>query len=129
MTAPTSNDRFNDAKKMLDFGFANFSVYNTTQVMLPEIRVKGGVKTYTTPVHALGSILIAKGRDKLVEAHPELPGFIEAPAKKGDVIGKIVYKIGDDVISETDVILDEDVRRVTFSDILKSIVSGTLLLN
>ncbi|MBP5246041.1 MAG: D-alanyl-D-alanine carboxypeptidase [Clostridia bacterium] len=129
MTAPTSNDRFNDAKKMLDFGFANFSVYNTTQVMLPEIRVKGGVKTHTTPVHALGSILIAKGRDKLVEAHPELPGFIEAPAKKGDVIGKIVYKIGDDVISETDVILDEDVRRVTFSDILKSIVSGTLLLN
>ncbi|MBO4343771.1 MAG: D-alanyl-D-alanine carboxypeptidase [Clostridia bacterium] len=127
LTAPTSNDRFNDAKKMLDFGFANFALYNTTQVSLPEIRVKGGVKTYTTPVHALGSILIAKGRDKLVETHPELPEFIEAPAKKGDVIGKIVYKIGDDVISETDVILNEDVRRVTFSDIIKSLVSGTLL--
>ncbi len=129
MTAPTSNDRFNDAKKMLDFGFANFSVYNTKQTELPEIRVKGGVKPFTTPVHALGSILIAKGRDKLIETVPVLPDFIEAPVKKGDVIGKIIYKIGDDVISETDVIADEDIRRMTFSDVMKNILSGTLSLS
>ena len=42
MKAETSDKRFSDAKKLLDHGFANYSVYTTDTSGLDNISVKGG---------------------------------------------------------------------------------------
>ena len=127
--APSSDERFQDAKKLLDFGFANFSVYSTEVTELPEMRVRGGVKSYVPLSYSAEEILIAKGREKQIEAVPELPEELTAPVKCGDVVGKMRYKIGDDTIAEVDIVLAEDVRRMGFADVLGSIFKKTMSLS
>lgn len=129
MKAPTSDQRFQDAKKLLDFGFANFSVYSTQVTPLPNIKIKGGVKKELELEYGANDILVAKGREKLIESVCELPSHLSAPVKKGDVVGKMIYKIGDETVASVDITAKEDVRKMEFSDILKSLFDATMSLS
>ncbi len=128
MMAPTSDERFQDAKKLLDFGFANFCIYNPEISELPEMRVKGGVKSYVPLECGSEEILVAKGREKLIETYISLPESLEAPVKCGDVVGKLIFKIEDEVIAEREITVKEDVRRMSFPDVLKNLFEKTACL-
>lgn len=128
MMAPASDKRFQDAKKLLDFGFANFSLYTSEITELPEIRVKGGVKKYVALECQAQEILVAKGKEKLIETYISLPEYLEAPVKCTDVVGKLIFKIGDEVIAEREITAGEDVRKMEFPDILKNLFNQTVCL-
>ncbi len=128
MKAPTSDERFQDAKKLLDFGFANFSVYNTEVTELPEMRIKGGVKPYAPVEYAAKEILVAKGREKQIETYMQLLDEVKAPVKAGDVVGKMIYKIGEETVAEVDVVMSEDVSRMGFGDVIRRIFTGTMAM-
>ena len=119
MKAPTSDERFSDAKKLLDFGFANFSVYNTEVASLPQIKVQGGISDSASLEYATSQILVAKGREKNIESFLSLPQKLTAPIKKGEVVGKITYKIDGNEIASVDVTSKQDIPRMTFSDVLQ----------
>lgn len=129
MKAPTSDERFGDAKKLLDFGFANFSVYSTEETALPELKVLGGVRPSVPLRYGTKEILVAKGREKQIEAVTELPESVVSPVKAGEVVGKIRYQIGGETVAEVDIVTGEDVRRMGFADVVKSIFRGTMLLS
>ena len=129
MKAPTSDERFSDAKKLLDFGFANFSVYETGEATLPELVVKGGVKAQMPLVCGASEILVAKGREKQIEAVIELPEFLTAPVEKGTVVGKVLYQIGGETIAETEILTTESIRRMTFWDVVKRMLADTFVLD
>lgn len=128
MKSPTSDERFQDAKKLLDFGFANFSVYSTQVTPLPNLKIKGGVKSELELEYATNDILVAKGREKLIESVCELPENLPAPVSKGDVVGKMIYKIGDEIVASVDITAKEDVRKMEFPDILKRLFAKTMSL-
>ena len=60
------------------------------------------------------SRLMKKGSEKNVTYTVELPDTMAAPIAAGDVIGKIVYRCGDAVIDESDVIATESVDKISF---------------
>lgn len=123
MKAPSSDERFADAKKLLDFGFANYSVYNSEMTALPMLRVKGGIKKYTPVSYGARQILVAKGREKKVETYVIMPDSVKAPVKSGDVVGKVEYRIGEEVVGETDVVASEDIKCMGVMDVLRSIAA------
>ena len=129
MKAPTSEERFSDAKKLLDFGFANFSVYETGTAELPELTVKGGVKPKMPLVCGANEILVAKGREKQIEAVIELPEFLTAPVNEGEAVGKVLYQIEGETVAETDILTAESIRRMNFWDVVKRVLSDTFVLN
>lgn len=129
MKAPSSDERFSDAKKLLDFGFANFSVYETGEAPLPTLTVKGGVKAVMPLVCGASEILVAKGREKQIQAVIELPEFLTAPVEKDEVVGKVLYQIEGETIAETDILTTESIRRMNFWDVLKRVLSETFVLN
>ncbi len=129
MKAPTSDERFSDAKKLLDFGFANFSVYSTGNVELPDIKVGGGVKQSVKTECSTSDILVAKGRESQIVPFAEIPDKIKAPVNKGDVVGRIVYKIGEEMVAEVEITAAETVKRAGFFDITKSIFYKTVCLS
>ena len=129
MKAPTSDERFQDAKKLLDFGFANFSVYSTEVTELPELRVKGGVTPYVPLGYSTKEILVAKGREKQIQAVTELPDSLTAPIAAGEVVGKILYQIDGETVAQVDIVTAEAVRRMGFMDVLRGIARGSLLLS
>ena len=129
MKAPTSDERFQDAKKLLDFGFANFSVYSTEVTELPALRVKGGVTPYVPLGYSTKEILVAKGREKQIQAVTELPDSLTAPIAAGEVVGKILYQIDGETVAQVDIVTAEAVRRMGFMDVLRGIARGSLLLS
>lgn len=126
--ADTSEIRFASAKKLLDFGFANFAVKTPEAKPIEPIAVNGGkvptVQLSYTPL----SLLTEKG-GSMPEQRIELPESIDAPVSEGDVLGKVVYYSGDTVIAETPIYASETVEKNTFfhvfGTILKRIIGKT----
>ncbi len=118
LKAPSSDERFSDAKKLLDFGFANFSVYHTEAATLPEVRVTGSNSTVLPLAYDSESILIPKGRDKQIEKVITLPETLPAPIQKGAVVGSISYMLDGTETAKVDIVAAEDVERMTFGDVI-----------
>ena len=122
MGSPTSNDRFNAARKLLDFGFANFSFHNISADVssLSPIAVKKGTAPYVTPV-AEGSlpVLLKKGGISKVTQEIEISEELTAPVKKGEIIGYVHIKYEDEEIGTVAITAAEASEKKTVSYCLK----------
>ena len=127
MKAKTSAERFADAKKLLDYGFANYSVYKCDDTAVEPIAVKGGKEEYLNLSYGGCSVLLPKGREKKVETILELPEYVSAPINKGDVIGKAHFVIDKEEIATRDIVAAEGVERLGVFDIFDKIFKKLML--
>lgn len=116
MGAPTRDIRNEEAKKLLDFGFANYGVYTREGGELPGVRVLGGTKPECKISYSDFSSLLNKGDETKIEIKTDLPEKITAPVKAGDKIGTISYYSGDKKIGEADISASETIAKITFGD-------------
>ena len=113
----TTDERFGGARKMLDFGFANYAVY-TPKVdasALHPVKVLHGMEPQVeavadTPV----PMLIKKGQEKSVAVATELAEDLEAPVDKGQVIGRIVLTLDGAEAAEYSIRAAADVAELNF---------------
>ena len=126
--APTSNDRFSDARTLLDYGFANYEVekFATANQEFLKVPVKKGSYDNVKAVAKDDvSLLVSKGQKGKCEQEVFVPENITAPIKKGKSIGKIIYKKDDEMVAEVELVAGEDIEKVGFGkyllDIIKSI--------
>ena len=116
----SGKSRFSDAAKLLDYGFANFTMYtpDVPEEAVTDIIVKNGMcSTVGTSSSAGSQILIKKGSESGISHEVILPAEIDAPVDKGSVIGKVIYKNGSKQIAEYPVTAAESVRQINFGDI------------
>jgi D-alanyl-D-alanine carboxypeptidase (penicillin-binding protein 5/6) len=102
----TSDERFGGARKMLDYGFANYAVYapKVEEGALKPVRVLRGVKNSVGAVmDDLPPLLIKKGQDKSIAQELVLAKDLEAPVYKGQVIGELVLTIEGSTAAKYDV--------------------------
>lgn len=128
MKADTSDHRFEDAKKLLDYGFANFTVYHIQSEDYPSIPVRGGKVDRVNLVCSSDSILLTKGRDKMVECVPDIPEYVNAPVHEGDVIGTLHYSLTGEEIAEIEIRAQNGVERVDFWDLFLKLFTKTVYL-
>ncbi len=121
--ADTSDIRFANTKKLLDFGFANYAVKTPEAVQIEPISVVGGKQDLLEVEYSPSGILLEKGM-KAPEAQVEVPESIEAPVKEGDVVGKVLYKSGDTVLLEIPVTAKHEVEKNTFTNALWTIIKS-----
>jgi len=114
MGAKTSNERNGIASKLLDFGFANYCSLNDGGKELGTIRVLGGTSDTVTVRYDNFSMLENIGNRDKIEKEVVIPQSISAPVKKGDVVGKIVYKLDGKIIGENPVVADNGVGKINF---------------
>ncbi len=128
MGAETRDERNALARTLLDFGFANYALYEKGECFIENADVKGGlvdeISLYSSPF----SCVIDKSMQTKVELEYDIPEAVTAPIKAGDKIGKITYKIGGEQIGQSDIFVKEGVEEIKFTDllgrILKRIVCG-----
>lgn len=117
MKADTSDKRFSDAKKLLDHGFANYSVYETDTSGLDTLPLKGG-KTDCIKIGCTSqSIVIPRGRAGSIQRSVYLEESISAPVKKGQQVGYIIYEADGNEIARLPVVTLEEAEKITFGDI------------
>ena len=114
MGAETRDIRNEEAKKLLDWGYANFELYTAPQVVFDPIRVLGGTLEYCHPTCESFSCVVKKGMASSVTVEHEVPQEISAPIAEGRPIGRLTYRLGDQILGTVDVFLCEAVDKIGF---------------
>jgi len=118
MGSPTRDIRNEAAKKLLDWGFANYSVYKNPGTELDGIRVQGGVKGSCGIRYNGFTSLVKKGSEKEITYEILLPEKIPAPVCAGDPVGEVIYRLGDEEIGREPIISFENVEKIGFWGVL-----------
>lgn len=117
MGAPSSNDRFEGAKAMLNWGFSNYETVTPTidETLLTPVRVKKGVEAYVNPkAEELKPLTLRKDLKDKTETEITLSDYIEAPCEENQIIGKLVVKAEGETVAEYNLLCEKPVERITF---------------
>ena len=128
MAGESSNDRFNGAKKLLDYGFANYN-YSSIEAGIEENTelevLKGTEKTVEIQPQGTLNVLLPKSASGKIERKTVLSENVTAPVKKGDILGTVTVTLDGEQLGEIPLVANEDVGRltlgVTFAMILKGL--------
>lgn len=128
--APSSKDRFDAARTLLDYGFAN---YQSLTAELPADAPKtlpvarGAEETVELNYTAPGSFLAAKGDDAQLEVQLALPESVEAPVAAGQQLGTVTVLRGGQTLAEYPVAAANDVAALSFGLCFRRLVEALLL--
>ena len=125
MGCETSKDRFAACKSMLDFGFANFAVIEPA---LPEdaaVPVKlGHAQTVTAVPGNADALLIDKAQRSMVTTQITLEETVTAPVSKGQRLGTMTIKAGEQTLAEIPLVAESAIERLTWADMFWKILRG-----
>ena len=121
----TKNDRSKESTKLLTWGLTNFDLIEIARsnTKIENMNVWLGKKD-TVGTYVKNDIYktIPKARKKFLKVSMIYNGPIQAPIKKGDVLGKLKITYKNELIDEYDLFAIEDVKRLNvFSRLMKSI--------
>ena len=117
MKAPTSAKRFKNASSLLDFGFANFEYKKmiSKDDIIKNVKIEKGVISETNVIAEKNcGTLIKKENDFNIEQKIEMSDVIQAPVKKGDIVGKVIYRLNEKNIGECNLIVMQDIDKIGF---------------
>ncbi len=121
MAAPSSKERFADASKLLDFGFANFGIYDAAQSieLLPIPVVLGTSESVSVKFAEPPAVLVEKGQISGLTHKIEFPESITAPVENGQKVGTVKILSGDEALCEVPIIADQDIKRLDLFGIFR----------
>lgn len=119
MKAPTTKVRFNEATKLLDYGFSNYSYkeFGKTGDTIKTLNVnKGVVGSVDAVLENSCGALVKKGEDKNLAQSINLDESIVAPVVKGQKLGEVSYSINGEVVGSSNIIAASDVNKTRFME-------------
>ena len=111
----TENDeaRMRESQKLLSYGFRNYetkTLYEPGTSLQEQPIYYGEVEALPLGVAEDVIVTFPKGYYQDIDASITVPGYFEAPIGKGDVLGSIELRLGDEVIYTGDVVAQIDVE-------------------
>lgn len=101
MKADTSKIRFEEATKLLDYGFSKFEFvkYSNKGDIAQNITVEKGIfKNVDVIFSAEAGTLIPKGQSSNITTTVNLPDTFHAPIEEGQVLGNVTFSFGDETL-------------------------------
>lgn len=124
MAAPDYKVRFEDAVTLLEYGFANFYLYeDTDRQPLPDLPVSKGV-TDTVRLEYKGTfqtLLETSQPENAVTVTAELPESVTAPVTKGDTAGYLHYSCNGTELGKIPILYGESVEKARLRDHFRSL--------
>ena len=121
----TKNSRSRESSKLLTYGITNFDLVEIIKAKQPIEKIDVWLgKESSVDVHVNQDIYksIKKAKKKLLKVSIKYSGPVEAPIKKGQVIGKLRVVYDDEIFGEYDLITSKKVEKVNiFSRLIKSL--------
>ena len=118
MGAETSQDRFAACKQMLDYGFANYALVTPELPQSNTVAVKLGTADTVAAVPGEDTqLLIDKSQRDMVSTQIELEEQVSAPVSKGQRLGTMTVKAGEQVLAQVPMVAQGSVERLTWSDL------------
>jgi D-alanyl-D-alanine carboxypeptidase (penicillin-binding protein 5/6) len=125
MAADNSDLRFQSARTLLDFGFANYTLTSVTpDGDLPPVEVVLGLSgTVEAELNGGGRILMEKARLNEIKKEIEIAANVQAPVEKGQKLGVVKITLDNQTLAKVDIIANHSVARKTwlhfFTDLIR----------
>lgn len=101
MKADTSKIRFEEATKLLDYGFSKFEFvkYSNKGDSVKDVSVEKGISENVNVIFSQDAgALIPKGQSSNITTTVNLPDTFQAPIEEGQVLGNVTYSLNDQVL-------------------------------
>ena len=128
MGAESSDKRNQTAKRLFDYGFAKYSYVELSYQEKIFFRVTGGIKGESYGEVLPISKVLPKEQKGILTYEIQISESVTAPIRRGDVIGRVIYKSKDTVIEEVEITAGENVDKMTFFGLLKKVLLNYLML-
>ena len=126
MGSDNSNDRFNTAKAMLNWGFSNYSCVTPkiSKKYYKNVEVVGGKENFVKPeMPSVSSVIVKKGEEDKIEIKVKMEECLEAPVVEKQTIGNIKIMIGDKKVSEHKITAKNAVEKLGFTGYMKKLAN------
>ncbi|MPW25195.1 D-alanyl-D-alanine carboxypeptidase [Alkalibaculum sp. M08DMB] len=130
LNAPSSNERFDEAMKLLNYGFSQYkkeNVVDSNEAMGEIIVNKGDIDKIQLVTKEGYGQLLPKNETKEFEQEINIPDNINAPIKKGDKIGELIVKEKGKEVKKIDLLADQDVEKITFFGLFNKLYKDFLV--
>jgi D-alanyl-D-alanine carboxypeptidase (penicillin-binding protein 5/6) len=119
----SSQDRFDACRGMLDYGFANYAVYEAKMPDDPAVAVKLG-KSPSVDAVPSGSprLLVEKSKLSCVTTQITLEPQVTAPVTQGQRLGQLSVCCDGQTLAQIPLVARQGVERVTFADLFLELV-------
>lgn len=120
--AETTNIRFNEAKNILDYALSNYTIKDISKYMKWYIEVpvyKGNIFKYTKRLEEKMEVPLKENEIEEIYVKQSIVPIINAPAKRGMMLGTVEMYIDNEKIYNKDIILDVDIKKNGVIDYMK----------
>ena len=130
LKSPTSAQRFESAKALLNYGFAAYALVNVTpERVLPAIPVTLGTADFVQPVLGEGSeLLLEKAQAAELEQEVRLSQSLKAPVAAGEEIGTLFLTAGGEQVAAVPIVAGASVDRLHYGEILVKFLKAALCM-
>ncbi len=125
MGSETSDDRFESAKTLLNYGFANYESVTLTvdESLITDVSViRGETERITPEYEKIKSVTLKKGDKDKIATEITLSTDAEAPIEKGQILGSIKFTLNGETVIESKLFSPTEVKRTTFIDVLSAML-------
>ena len=123
MGADTSTNRNTACKQLLDYGFANFAVVVPELSEAEPVAVKlGKADSVSAVLGENGAMLVDKGQKNAITMDLSMEESVTAPVSKGQRIGTLTVKSGEQVLKEVPLVAENAVERLTTGDLFVKVL-------
>ena len=126
MGSENSNQRFDGAKSLLDWGFSNYECFTPSvdRSDWQPVRVIGGtMESFIPVVPPMEPILLVRGEKASITCRITPDADVQAPVEQGQRVGTVEFLIGDEVLCEYPLLCEEAIPKIGFWDFLKKIIT------
>ncbi len=125
MGADNSKDRFEGAKAMLNWGFANYETV-TPQIdksLITDVNIiMGEERTLTPQISGDSKFLIPKGKAKNLTQEIDLAAAVEAPVESNQTLGTVTVKLDGQKLGEYKLTAPHYVERLSFKTVFARLI-------
>ena len=115
MAAPDYKARFVQSNSLINYGFSNCMVYKDNKKYQNKVNICGGEKDKVKVQNDTFSYVDTKGgKIDGIESKVALKDNINAPVRKGDIVGKIEYIMDKKKIGEVKIMAEETVDKADY---------------
>ena len=123
MGCETSQKRFAACKSILDYGFANYALAAPELTQDTRVPVKlGTADTVTAVPSEQQALLIDKAQKSMISTQVELEQEVTAPVSKGQRLGTLSVKAGEQILTQIPLVAEQSVDRVTWGQMFLQVL-------
>lgn len=128
MGAETRDIRNSEAAKLLDWGYANYSLFTHDGGRMENVEITGGNVNCINVNYPKFTAVVPAGKANKVEVKISVPDMLSAPLKKGEIVGKVSFLLDGETLGEVNAVSECEVESISYFQVFIRMLAKFLLL-